>query len=800
MHGQGTLYWPSGQSLSGPFSNHQPKDGLSFIFITAQLDRYEGTMIFPTKGQHFKHGKGYYHSGQGEIYVGEYQMDKRHGQGVSLELDGTIYDGQWKDDEKDGHGSIRYPDGRRYIGPFKQNQPHGKGTIYYPPYEFSTVQVEQENQQEQEQLITHAKQTIKDEIVLGSVQSTDPEDVHDELHEINFSQPPPFIPSSHVHQNLPPQLDSKSKAESPLIANEHLNIEILSSIRYLEIQAEALVQSSSLNSSTQEVKSPLSTLNTSHLSLLPNLHHLTGPFTSKIEDIDDGHKVLAEILSHLKHLHTLSLFLPFDLYSGFSSKDIKFIPDAIVEQICALAPTLTSLSLPAIFKFTTDQALSILQTCTLLYDFQCSVVHPDSSSSSSSSSNLEEPIPSKKQEVDDILRLRNEIRNEQLPTDILLNHSITNLSSLQIINHKLIINSPEELSVFVKVIQQSTHAPDTTALNSLESSMEEKAEPSFHSSPSPSSSPSPQITSLSSSPMSSLVEAEAAIVSNTAHSSALSSIPEQPTLPILSEKPKVVSVRRVVKSIRQAPNAFAFLPFPLVQASSCRYGPLSALCSQHGIYGQHTQHIVNISSCSSTQPKPHHTLIHDGNIPLAMSSINHSIIQDQLTRTQSIHKSPLFQNTVTATGQETLPCSLTFQVERDLTSSTSSSLTADSLYTDVTKWDSFTGEFIRGQPVSSWKCGEKLQNNWRVIPLLLLQQEKQKKIQELHAIKKALKKEDPALLCRLCATHIMNTVFLECGHRYACQHCVTSRKLIGKPCPVNGCFKLVKSSIKTIET
>ena len=91
----------------------------------------------------------------GEIYIGEFQDNRRHGQGTLAFDDGRQYVGNWKDDKFNGQGMETYPSGNKYIGEFKNNKKHGQGTLTFANGNAALVGMWKENTL---QAVKHQKQ------------------------------------------------------------------------------------------------------------------------------------------------------------------------------------------------------------------------------------------------------------------------------------------------------------------------------------------------------------------------------------------------------------------------------------------------------------------------------------------------------------------------------------------------------------------------------------------------------------------------------------------------------------------
>eukprot|EP00999_Lentomonas_sp_LEN2_P000103 NODE_109_length_2280_cov_102.748723_g86_i0.p1 GENE.NODE_109_length_2280_cov_102.748723_g86_i0~~NODE_109_length_2280_cov_102.748723_g86_i0.p1 ORF type:complete len:673 (-),score=150.49 NODE_109_length_2280_cov_102.748723_g86_i0:160-2178(-) len=79
-----------------------------------------------------KHGLGKAIFANGDMYVGEYNRNKRDGIGCYFFAQaGHIYIGHWKDNQRWGLGRMIYKDNGRYYGNWERDKIHGKGRYTY---------------------------------------------------------------------------------------------------------------------------------------------------------------------------------------------------------------------------------------------------------------------------------------------------------------------------------------------------------------------------------------------------------------------------------------------------------------------------------------------------------------------------------------------------------------------------------------------------------------------------------------------------------------------------------------------
>ena len=58
------------------------------------------------------HGEGTYRWGDGRMFIGCYEDDRKSGLGIYLWADGRAYHGNWKNGKQDGIGYYIVPDGQ----------------------------------------------------------------------------------------------------------------------------------------------------------------------------------------------------------------------------------------------------------------------------------------------------------------------------------------------------------------------------------------------------------------------------------------------------------------------------------------------------------------------------------------------------------------------------------------------------------------------------------------------------------------------------------------------------------------
>jgi hypothetical protein len=79
-----------------------------------------------------RHGRGSDTFASGHRYTGEFQDGQRHGQGTYTFPNGESYVGEWREGKRHGSGTNIFPDGERYVGEWRQGERHGLGVAYRP--------------------------------------------------------------------------------------------------------------------------------------------------------------------------------------------------------------------------------------------------------------------------------------------------------------------------------------------------------------------------------------------------------------------------------------------------------------------------------------------------------------------------------------------------------------------------------------------------------------------------------------------------------------------------------------------
>lgn len=131
-HGRGTLTTmaspgvPSVEVYVGDFQFDRRSGQGRQIYVDGSV--YEGSWV-----DHKRHGKGLWMHPNGTKYDGLWKDDMRNGQGVLTELDGSIYEGEWIADRRDGRGKqVWGKTGASYDGFWKNGLRQGEGSFTWP--------------------------------------------------------------------------------------------------------------------------------------------------------------------------------------------------------------------------------------------------------------------------------------------------------------------------------------------------------------------------------------------------------------------------------------------------------------------------------------------------------------------------------------------------------------------------------------------------------------------------------------------------------------------------------------------
>lgn len=91
----------------------------------------DGSYYFGFFNDGIKEGQGVYYWTDGSRYEGEWLQDEMSGIGKFNWADGRNFEGEFKNGVMHGHGVYTWQDGRRYEGNYSTNKKHGKGTYTY---------------------------------------------------------------------------------------------------------------------------------------------------------------------------------------------------------------------------------------------------------------------------------------------------------------------------------------------------------------------------------------------------------------------------------------------------------------------------------------------------------------------------------------------------------------------------------------------------------------------------------------------------------------------------------------------
>lgn len=116
-------------SISHPSPNNDTAaiDPMAGILIPGGVGLYIGTR----NKLHERHGNGWAHLSNGDIYKGSYSNGLRHGYGLYVFKTGERYIGNYRHGLKYGMGTFYYGDGTTYTGEWKSNKRHGHGRYTY---------------------------------------------------------------------------------------------------------------------------------------------------------------------------------------------------------------------------------------------------------------------------------------------------------------------------------------------------------------------------------------------------------------------------------------------------------------------------------------------------------------------------------------------------------------------------------------------------------------------------------------------------------------------------------------------
>ena len=136
----GKYYGQSEPSESSESS--EPPIALGIWVGDDMITTYKGGWIYTTNehkniiGQTTEFITTYYRNGLGEmnwlngnIYTGNWRINRMNGEGIMSYTNGDKYIGKWSDGMRDGRGTMIYKSGSKYDGMFRQDMKHGEGTI-----------------------------------------------------------------------------------------------------------------------------------------------------------------------------------------------------------------------------------------------------------------------------------------------------------------------------------------------------------------------------------------------------------------------------------------------------------------------------------------------------------------------------------------------------------------------------------------------------------------------------------------------------------------------------------------------
>jgi len=138
-HGAGKLILPNGSTYTGTFENGK-RHGIGTLLRRSASggdiagENYaDGPSYSGEWADDLRHGEGTEKLATGDIYRGNFSLNKPHGAGSLTGSDGVVREGVWRNGVPvDGPGwTITYPSGDKYVGCTANMRPHGIGTLKY---------------------------------------------------------------------------------------------------------------------------------------------------------------------------------------------------------------------------------------------------------------------------------------------------------------------------------------------------------------------------------------------------------------------------------------------------------------------------------------------------------------------------------------------------------------------------------------------------------------------------------------------------------------------------------------------
>jgi len=117
--------WASQRQYTGQVCiETQTRDGVGQYQWEDGFFRYEGQWV---NGQ--KHGQGTLHFADGGSVTGRFERGEINGNGVRTWADGSRYEGQFVNGHRTGRGEYRGADGTKYVGQWRNNAYDGEGEV-----------------------------------------------------------------------------------------------------------------------------------------------------------------------------------------------------------------------------------------------------------------------------------------------------------------------------------------------------------------------------------------------------------------------------------------------------------------------------------------------------------------------------------------------------------------------------------------------------------------------------------------------------------------------------------------------
>jgi len=100
-------------------------DAASYHYVEGSV--YKGSL----DNDHSMHGVGTHTRVKGDVYEGDWKLDKRFGKGTLKLVNGDTYTGEYRDDRKNGQGTYKWSCGDTYTGEYRDDKRNGQGTFKF---------------------------------------------------------------------------------------------------------------------------------------------------------------------------------------------------------------------------------------------------------------------------------------------------------------------------------------------------------------------------------------------------------------------------------------------------------------------------------------------------------------------------------------------------------------------------------------------------------------------------------------------------------------------------------------------